>query len=184
MANNTGLAVGKHKGTLAIARVGNPDDPQGEMPARLKIPVTFVVLPADSGRVTAPGVRDVAILSRPKYGQEYGVGEAIDVQVYFSRPVEVTGSPTLAIGLGEHTRQLRWAGRGWGIDAPCGGVESLRFSYVVQPGDRDTDGVGIAANALKLNGGSIRNVAGVDAILDLGVHAIADDADHKVDGSG
>ena len=47
----------------------------------------------------------------------------------------------------------------------------------------DADGIGIGADALTLNGGSIRSVAGADADLDLGAHAITNAADHPVDGS-
>ena len=57
------------------------------------------------------------------------------------------------------------------------------FYYTVQRDDLDTDGIGIAANALALNGGTIRSADGEDAILDLGTHAIGNDPDRKIDGS-
>ena len=48
--------------------------------------------------------------------------------------------------------------------------------------DRDADGIGIGADALALNGGSILNTAGAEAVLDLGGRAVVNTADHKVDG--
>ena len=60
----------------------------------------------------------------------------------------------------------------------------MRFLYAVQSADRDTDGISIAADALNLNGGSIRNAVGTEAELDLGGHALVNAADHKVDGGG
>ena len=42
------------------------------------------------------------------------------------------------------------------------------FYYTVQADDLAADGLGIAADVLTLNGGSIRNLAGIDADLDLG----------------
>ena len=60
----------------------------------------------------------------------------------------------------------------------------LSFRYKVQTQDVDQDGIGIPANALRLNGGSIRSAAGVDADLNLGTHAITDAPNHKVDGGG
>lgn len=48
--------------------------------------------------------------------------------------------------------------------------------------DRDADGVSITANALRLNGGYIRDPAGNDARLDLDRHAIDNAAGHAVDG--
>ena len=58
------------------------------------------------------------------------------------------------------------------------------FRYTVQRDDRDADGIGIAANALSLNGETIRSADDEDAILDLSTHAIGNDPDRKVDGSG
>lgn len=58
------------------------------------------------------------------------------------------------------------------------------FQYVVQADAADADGVSMGANALTLNGGTIRTKGGTaDAMLDLGDHAIDSSEHHKVDGS-
>ena len=129
----------------------------------------------DGSKATPPAVDGLWIHSRPQDGRAYGAGEEIRVQLRFSQPVEVAGNPTLAIGVGGHTRQASFDER-WG--------KNVRFLYAVQSADRDTDGISIATDALNLNGGSIRNAVGMEAELDLGGHALVNAADHKVDGGG
>ncbi len=58
----------------------------------------------------------------------------------------VTGSPQLALTIGTQTRQATY-------DQDLG--TSLVFTYKVQAGDMDADGISIAANALTLNGGTV-----------------------------
>ena len=86
----------------------------------------------------------------------------------------MSGAPTLALAIGSPSR-----GR---PPSTASTAASVRFRYVVQAADRDADGLAIAAGALALNGGSIRDAAGNDAVLGLGVRAIADEPSHKVDG--
>ena len=57
---------------------------------------------------------------------------------------------------------------------------SLDFEYMIAKGDLDLDGVAINANSLVLNGGSIRDGAGNDAVLTHS--AIAEDSNYIVDG--
>ena len=57
---------------------------------------------------------------------------------------------------------------------------SMVFSYTVAKGDLDTDGLGIAANALSPNGGTIRDTAGNDAVITH--EAVADSATYVIDG--
>ena len=128
----------------------------------------------DGGNVTAPEVSGVRIRSRPRDGVSYGEGEWIEVQVSFSRGVEVTGSPTLALGIGAGTRQAPMASKSDRV---------VVFRYAVQSKDSDLDGISVTAGALALSGGTIRDATGVDAALDLGNHAFANDPDHTVDGS-
>ena len=127
----------------------------------------------DGSKVAAPQVTLVRVYSRPQDGVAYGVGEQIRVRVEFGYVVRLTGRPTLALTLGTEARQLA-------LSSSNG--RNLWFWYEVQAEDSDVDGVSIHANALTLNGGSIRSLAGADARLDLGSHAFADDAEHKVDG--
>ena len=60
-----------------------------------------------------------------------------------------------------------------------GGTTDLAFEYTVAEGDSDTDGISIAENQLKFNGGTITDAAGNTATL---THtALAAQTNHKVD---
>ena len=127
-------------------------------------------------RVEVPEVTGVSILSRPASGDTYGAGERIEVEVQFAIEVVVTGSPQLALTIGSATAQAVYLFR-------SGRRRSLRFRHTVGATDADSDGLSVGASALALNGGSIRSVAGTNAALGLGTHALTNRANHKVDGT-
>ena len=110
----------------------------------------------------------------PQTAGTYLRDELIRIEVEFDEPVAVTGSPQLTLLIGGNERTL---------DLYLDGDSNLEFLYQVQAADSDADGISVAADALRLNGGSIRNEAGQDANLELGRHAISNDEDHQVDGS-
>ena len=115
-------------------------------------------------------------LSQLASGDTHGLGDTIEVVVEFSEPVEVTGSPQLELTIGSATRTAE-------LDHIWDDQTGLGFHYRVQADDLDTDGISIAADALKLDGATIQDSGGSDAELDLGEHAIINDGNHKVDGS-
>ena len=122
-----------------------------------------------------PTVSGVSITSSPDSGDTYELGEVIWASVTFDQALDVTGRPQLALTIGTVTRQMN--------SLPVAGSIIL-FAYEVQSSDADANGVGIGANALTLNGGTIRARGGtMNATLGLGAHAIANAANHKVDGS-
>ena len=59
----------------------------------------------------------------------------------------------------------------------------MLFTYRVQAEDAAPEGIAIVPDALRLNGGTIRSMAGTPAVLDLGTHAFKRDSKHMVDGS-
>ncbi len=61
--------------------------------------------------------------------------------------------------------------------------ERLAFAYLVQAADADPDGMGVAADALALNGGVIRDGRGQAAVPDLAALSFSVAGSHKVDGS-
>ena len=136
-----------------------------------------LILPADkvdgaAADATPPAVRAVTIVSQPA-AAGYAYGDRVSVQVAFSEPVAVTGSPQLELAVGS-------AGRRAGIAPGTGPPRAaLEFVYTVRVGDRDADGIGIPANALRLNGGTIRDGAGNDA--DLRSSEVQPSAQHAVD---
>ena len=101
-----------------------------------------IVLPVVS--VTA-----VTVSSTPAAGETYLEDETIEFTAMFTAPVTVTGAPTFAFTLGEAERQAAYA-------RDSSGTAELVFSYEVQAGEIDSDGISWEANALELNGGTIR----------------------------
>ena len=120
-----------------------------------------------------PSIVYVDVTSDPVVGNTYGTDEQIQVRVYFHKRIAVTGSPQLVLTLGVETAQASIIGKH---------DTSLSFRYKVKTTDRDLDGLTIAANALGLNGGTIRSRSGVNANLGLGRKAITNDGHHRVDG--
>ena len=109
--------------------------------------VTLTDNDADLHRASAPSVSTVAIISDP--GVAYAAGEEIKVAVVFTKPIMVTGTPSIELMVGTNTRQ-----------ALCQTVASevLTCTYTVVADESDTDGVSIAANKPEsLNGGTIQD---------------------------
>lgn len=134
----------------------------------------------DGGAERAAAVTEVFFDSAPLGSDAYEHGERVSVSVYFDKIVTVTGTPTVALTIGARSRPATYYGASWSNSE---GWTALRFRYYVRAGDRDADGIGIAADALSLNGGTIRDPGGGDADLRLPGPAIAGAAGHRVDGS-
>ncbi len=122
---------------------------------------------------STPAVSTVRITSQPANGEAYAAGEIITMEVAFDESVTVSGNPQLETDVGGVARQATF-------QSPRGGVygSSLVFHYTVQEGDEDTDGIGIGANRLRLNGGGIHDSAGNAAGLSHG--AVASESGQRV----
>ena len=175
--NSAGQQLGSHQGTLTVVQVS-----EGEtLPTGIAIPVFVGIIEDGSSTSTsAPRISRIRLTSRPGIGSTYAATEQIEVEVLFGEPIDVTGTPRLALTVGDQARHADGEGS---ITSQCGGYQRLLFRYTVQPEDMDADGIGIAANALTLNGGTIRSLAGTAADLDLSNHTIASALGHNVDGS-
>ena len=162
-----------------ILNSGAVTDPSGTVDADL----THGTVAADAGRkvngslASPPAVKRVYLFSSPPTkGDIYGPGETVRVGVEFDRVVTVTGNPQVALTIGTQTRYATPSTR-WDDD------RYVDFSYVVQEGDRDEDGISIPANALTLNGGTIKLAADSTIDADLTHAAVARDPTRKVSGS-
>ena len=132
--------------------------------------------PAQPAPPVRPGVRSVTVTTAPFDPRGYVVGETIGVQLTFSEPVSVTGSPGLTLEIGDDTRRA-----GWDEDASTGAF--LAFRYRVALSDRDGDGISIAADAVTTDGGAIRSRSGAEADVSIGEHTLTDDAGQRVLGA-
>lgn len=103
--------------------------------------------------VASPRVVSVAA---PANGA-YGTGRSLTFTVNFHEAVTVTGTPQLAVTVGSTTRQASYVSGS--------GSSSLVFSYEIQAGETDANGVTVGA--LTLNGGTLKDASGNDATLTL-----------------
>lgn len=87
----------------------------------------------------------------------YGAGKNLDFTVRFSEPVFVTGTPSISLDIGVKSVQAAYVSGS--------GTNALQFRYTVQTGQMDADG--ITVGILTLNGGSIKDHAGNDAVITL-----------------
>jgi hypothetical protein len=130
---------------------------------------------ASSGTVTVlsnPIVSSVAITGASgDQNSTLNFGDVVTATVVFSENVTVTGTPQLALNIGGSTVQANYAAGS--------GTNSLTFTYTIVAEQNDSNGISIAANALTLNGGTLKDGDGNDATL---THAlVADNASYKVD---
>ena len=148
---------------------GNPiqDVPGNDAEALSREPVTN-----DTPDTTSPTVSSLAITSNPGGDQIYAAEDEIEVTVTFSETVVVTRTPRMRLRVGSRNRTAGYL-RG-------SGAAALVFGYEVALRDEDTDGVSIAAGRIDRNGGTIKDEADNDAVLDH--EAVAPQAGHKVDG--
>ena len=87
----------------------------------------------------------------------YGAGAIIPITVTFNNPVTVTGTPQLALNSG-----------GTAVYASGSGTATLTFNYTVGGGQTAADLDYTSANALTLNGGTIKDtLSNLDAELTL-----------------
>ena len=110
----------------------------------------------------------------------YALGDSIVFQVQFSEVVSVHGgedgsrNPTLRFQLGNQVRSALYRGVGTGTD-------TLQFSYIVEAGDVDNDGIRIDADAFHHNiRGSVRDNDFLPSIMRSAL--VGTLSGHKVDG--
>ena len=98
----------------------------------------------------------------------------------FDRLVSITGTPQVNLTAGGNTRAV-------GLTDPAvrfrSSTSSLFFKYTLVAADSDSDGISVAANAIRLNGGSIKAAADGTTDANLAHAALSPGSDHKVDGS-
>ena len=102
-----------------------------------------------------PKILSVAIRA-PGTDGIYHVGQFVRVAFVFSLPVTVSGAPYVMLDASNIGRTPFLDGNG---------TTNIMFSYTVATGDVETSGVGLIANSIVLNGGTIKSATGVNADL-------------------
>jgi len=117
--------------------------------------------------VTGPVITSVSVPAAGTYTE----GQVLSFTGNWNEGAAVTGIPAINFDLGGSARQANYA-------SGTGTVSSV-FTYTVQSGDEDTDG--ITVTSLTLDGGTIKDTAGNNANLTL--NAVGDTSGVLVQGT-
>ncbi len=101
----------------------------------------------------------VTLVSSSAADAAYKIGDGVPIIVTFDDSVTVTGTPRLLLETGSSDQNINYSS---GTT-----TTALTFNYTVQSGDESTDLDYQSTTALTLNGGSIQDVNGNDAVLTL-----------------
>ena len=115
----------------------------------------FTLIASGASAQDAPRAKFVSILGSDP-SRIYETGENIHIIVVFSSEVVVTGIPTIGLDIGDETKTADFA---------VATRRTLTFSYTVQDGDSDYDGISVPADSLRLNGATILSPEGTPADL-------------------
>jgi hypothetical protein len=121
--------------------------------------------------LAAVSISSISVTSSSGVDLVYRSDETITVQVVFSQKVYITGTPRIQIQ-GLTSKYLNYLS---GID-----TTTITFSYTPSTNDLDLNGFEIFANSLNLNGGTITDSSGENAVITHG--AIAAITANSIDG--
>ena len=120
-------------------------------------------------------ITSVAVTSTPD-SDSYGWGDRIEFTVTFNKAVTVGGDPQFNFSLGEVAKAASY-------DADRSTTTSLVFTYTVQTGDEDTDGIWVGSGprtfTLDADDHIRTTMGGIDALLDHNVLGTL--SDHTVE---
>ena len=108
----------------------------------------------------------------------YSAGEVIEIDLDYSPEVDVTGTPRLALRIGEATVYADFVYSAGGI----ANTSVLTFEYTVQAGDRDDDGISVPAGSIDLPAGAAITARGGNTAADLTHSGRPRDPSRKVNG--
>jgi ELWxxDGT repeat protein len=117
--------------------------------------------PPDSSGVRVDGVAPTIVSVTPPATGRYITGQALEITIRFSEPVQLTGSgrPYVLLRIGSNLRQAE-------LSAQVNGT-TLRFRYVIRIPDRDFDGIEILSPVILPSGVTLTDAAGNAAILNF-----------------
>ena len=89
----------------------------------------------------------------------YNLNQDLNFTITFDEDVEVTSAPRLSLSVGSATRYASYFGGS--------GSRTLSFAYDTESGDLDFNGINFVSSTIDLNGGTLKDDAGNDAVLDF-----------------
>ena len=125
-------------------------------------------------REVPPVVTGVTLTSNPGSDEFYGLPDPVTATVTFDKAVDVTSGPqiTLLVGTADKAADC----------AAATNTTTMECSYTVAANDTAPDGVGIKANTLTLNTGTIYATGSTTNAATLTHSALSLQSGHKVDG--
>ena len=125
-------------------------------------------------REVPPEVTSVTLTSDPGGDDTYAIEDSVTATVTFDKAVDVTSGPqiTLLVGTADKAADC----------AAATNTTTMECSYEVVEGDAASSGVGIKANTLMLNGGTIYSTGSTTNSATLTHSALALQSGHEVDG--
>ena len=130
---------------------------------------------------------DVSITSSPARNETYDKGESIEFALTFPTAIDVRGYPALAIEVGDKND----GGYRTAVYKSGSGTNTIVFTYTVQVGDRDDDGVTVLGTYFQdefdrgvLLGSATLTVSGTDVSITPEFEALKHQSGHKVNAPG
>ena len=118
---------------------------------------TLTFTPPNTSLVLVDGV-DVSVTSiTPPADGTYKIGDAVSFIVNYNYNATVTGSPRIQLTVGSTTY--------YAVYATGSGSTAHTFTYTVNTGDLDTDGISTVGASIDLNGGTITDAFGDTATI-------------------
>ena len=126
--------------------------------------------------VGGPDIQSIGLTSQPSGRNHYAVGDTVTATVRFSHPVHITGTPQLTLDFAGNSRTASCAASTARTTIVC--------SYTVTATDSAKTGIGIAADSLSLNGGTIKEKDAMGTSATLNHNAVDRSSQHKIDHPG
>ena len=114
---------------------------------------------ASTASTSATPTRTVTGVTSSTANGSYKAGSTISIQITFSGPATVTGTPQITLETGSTDQIVNYASGT--------GTNTLTFTYTVQAGDTSADLDYVATTSLALNSGTIKDAAGNNIVLTL-----------------
>ena len=178
-ATATSVTIGGTGGTRYFWAASSPGWAAGdEVAAKIAGSSPALTRAPGVAPLASPTVSGIAVTDSPTVGATaYGASEAIELSVTFSEAVLAVFNndpPSFTVNVGGTNRQATFSSND--SSTP---MAVQTFFFGVQVGDEDPDGISIDAGNMALNGATIQNGSGEDAILTHGAFSFPD---AKVDG--
>ena len=134
----------------------------------------------DSDIRVLPFVSDIGMLAANNVAGVFRTADVVTAYVVFSEAVSVSGSPQLTLNIGGQMVIANYSQLVANNVSTPSILDTLLFTYVIQSGQSDTDGISITANSLNSNGGSI-TAAASGTMMSLAHAAVTDNGSTLVD---